>query len=1028
MIKKICHWPHLFPSLLLLLCLFLAARNYTPGTFLSGWDTLHPEFNFPLNFQRLLFSVWRPEQGFGAVSGHSAMADLPRVFILWLFHFVFPVSFLRYSYVFLCLILGPLGFYYLVLHLFKNKPLAFLGSLFYLLNLSTLQQFYVPFEMFPTQWALLPWVIYFSFLYLQKPSKKSLLLFCLATIFSTPQAYAAHLWYPFFGAYLLFVLIFGYLHHRQFKAPLIILGLTLVLNSFWLLPNLYYIKTSSQNPEQNQQNRLHSQEFLLQNRLTGTIGDTALIKGFYFNWEAFNFPDQEFQQLMPQWRDHVSNFDVQIIGYALFLISLGGLILAFRHRHPLLIPLTPFFIIPFILLCNRVFPFNLLFDFLLRFPLLQEVLRFIFTKLSTLLIFGQAIFFAYGLETIIHKFSLKAVSFVLIVSLFVYVLPMFNGQLISPLMRVNIPQSYFDFWKFAETQPSGRTLALPLNDPAGWIYTTWGYQGSGLIWFGYPQSITDRDNDRWQFINEEAYREFNTSLYSYDAVNFLHTLQKYKINYILWDQSNTTALPKNRDSITAVSETTNILHLLQQQGYLTSLGQFGTISYYRLNSAVSDIELDSGLPNITPFYHWSSLDPAYTNSDYLTDSSTPSRYFPFRQILTSDNRLDSSLVSLTPSSSGWQLSLPQSTTPYYLPLKTLTSPLPSLVSASLNSTSTSVILNYQLPLPQEITSRLSIQTSIPFSLKKPLAAANLNDSVLLFNSPATIVPLFPNRSNYLNGQPFDLGLGSLDTITSTNVALTLPSFDFTASQIFDANYFEPGLVPDIKTSSVSLSCNSDITHNFNLHLSNLSHHQAYLIAVKSSFQSGLPLRLCFQNSYSGNCIVQDELSHFSTPSWDFFFAPSLDNNIGYNFSLSAISVANVLSQSHVEAVSIIPIPYDFLSHISTSAPAANSTTLDYPSTSYFNHSLFAVNLPSTVSSQTLVFNQSFNSDWLAFTLQGFKPTFIGHHLLINNWANGWQLSGSSTSTTVYIFFWPQLLETFGLFLVLIIFVIIFFRR
>jgi len=103
-----------FPLLIILIAGLLAWQNYTPGTILSGWDTLHPEFNFGLAFERAIFGVWRPEQGVGALAIHSHMSDLPRIVFLWLSSFVLPVNFLRYFYFFTTLALGPLGVYFFV--------------------------------------------------------------------------------------------------------------------------------------------------------------------------------------------------------------------------------------------------------------------------------------------------------------------------------------------------------------------------------------------------------------------------------------------------------------------------------------------------------------------------------------------------------------------------------------------------------------------------------------------------------------------------------------------------------------------------------------------------------------------------------------------------------------------------------------------------------------------------------------------------------------------------------------------------
>ncbi|MGB9637555.1 MAG: hypothetical protein ACPLY7_02030, partial [Microgenomates group bacterium] len=128
---------NLWPVLLAVITGFLCFLNYTPGTWLSGWDTLHPEFNFPLNFQRIL-SVWHEEQGLGTFPGHAQAAELPRLIVLWLASLVLPVSFLRYFYFFACLILGPLGIYFFLKKVIftkekeiKKSILSFLGGLFY---------------------------------------------------------------------------------------------------------------------------------------------------------------------------------------------------------------------------------------------------------------------------------------------------------------------------------------------------------------------------------------------------------------------------------------------------------------------------------------------------------------------------------------------------------------------------------------------------------------------------------------------------------------------------------------------------------------------------------------------------------------------------------------------------------------------------------------------------------------------------------------------------------------------------------
>ena len=149
-------------SILTLITITLSLANFTPNTILSGWDTLHPEFNFPLAISRSLSSAYQEHQGLGAVSAQSHLGDLPRILFLNLVSVVVPVESIRYFYIFLMLVLGPLGVYFFLKELFSQvsekadyRTPAFMGALFYLCNLSVVQHFVVPLEMFVTLFGLL---------------------------------------------------------------------------------------------------------------------------------------------------------------------------------------------------------------------------------------------------------------------------------------------------------------------------------------------------------------------------------------------------------------------------------------------------------------------------------------------------------------------------------------------------------------------------------------------------------------------------------------------------------------------------------------------------------------------------------------------------------------------------------------------------------------------------------------------------------------------------------------------------------
>ncbi len=816
-------------TLLTLICL----ANYSPHTFLTGWDTLHPEFNFPVNFQRLVHGVWRPEQGLGAVAGHSHMSDLPRVTFLWLEHFFLPLNFLRYSYVFLCLYLGTFGFYFLVQKLFKQPTIAFLGACLYLFNLGTLQQFLVPFEMFPTQWAFLPWVFLLTIqiLSVRSPKKFFIFLFALANLLATPQAYAAHLWYTFFLFWLLFCLSYHFILKSKLRLIFQLTTLILLTNSFWLLPNLYYAFTQSQIPIKNLNNQLHTPEFLLANRSTGNLLDTSFLKGFYFNWEIYNIPSKHVVPLTLSWDQHLANPLFIILATSLFTLSLLGIILSFLEKNHQVFSFAPIYLVCLALLLNNTSPFRYFFDVLLSLPFLGEVLRFSFSKLSVATVFTWAIFTTYSLHFLLSHFHLTKKYFVGLVSLLLiyFSYPYFQGQLIHPLVRQSIPESYFQLYNYLNQQTPGRILTLPLHESTGWVYHNWGYQGSGFLWFGLKQSVLDRDFDRWSPQNEQSYSKFFNSLYSQDPQKLLLSLEKYQVKYLLWDQSIITTDSKNSSSILFKPQTQEILDQLVLQNQLKKLPNFGSIQLYELTKLNTTTSVNNAI----------------------------------------------------------------------LPIHLTTKP----------------------------------------------------------DNPTT------------------------------------PLYSFSAKQLSTSN---PSLA--LSQNQEHLTINSDIQkkQGLKVEFANTPHSQSYLLAIKSKYISGLPLRICLKNSYNQICTLYHQTTKFTNFNWDYYFVPTLDSQSGYELSLDSIAVANFGSQNQLQQI-------ELYAYTPTTTP------------------------PYLLDPDKYVYlYQSYSPGWLALSISPSNIQLLSPHLLANSWANAWKLPDSRhpelvSGSTIYIFFWPQILEYLGFGLIILTF-------
>lgn len=594
--KAIFNRHTVFPWILILISAFLCWKSWVPGTWLSGWDTLHPEFNFGLSFERILNGVFRAEQGVGAVAAHAHMSDLPRVILLFLSSIVIPESVLRYLFISLCLVAGVLGVYFFVKKiLLEEKPnsgtLAFLGALFYLLNLGTLQHFYVPFEMFTVHYAALPWLFFLATKYLTHQGSKNLWWFGIITVLSTPMAFASTLWFAYFLALILYLAIF---FRGHFRKMLILVFMTLAINSFWLLPNVYFVLSGNANLVQEaKSNKIFSQEAFSYSQSYGTIADTLIFKNFLFDWAVYDGKNS-FGYLFSGWREHIDSRETQFLGGILTAVVLLGLCFGVISRNKASLALILPVAMAVVFLINQNPPLDGLFSaFREKIPLFSEALRFPFTKFSIILMFGFSCFFALGQRAVVYlidkvgwkKLTVSVLTIQLLIFpiiFYIYMKPAFGGDFISAKVQVKIPQEYFEMFKWFDTQPQeGRVANFPVNNLFGWIYYTWGFQGAQFISFGIKQPLLDRDFDRWNPQNEQYFREMSYAVYSQNSELLSQVIQKYQIKYLLLDRN--VANPGSGQDKTALFYD-QAESLFAANNKIRPVRQFGKISVYEVKS------------------------------------------------------------------------------------------------------------------------------------------------------------------------------------------------------------------------------------------------------------------------------------------------------------------------------------------------------------------------------------------------------------------------------------------------------------
>ena len=554
------HLPESF--LVLILCL-LCIKNYTPSTFLTGWDNLMPELNIWLNLKRSLFAVWQQYQGLGLVGGMAHATDLIRQLIILPFTLFLPTNLIRYLWHFAMLFFGTFGIFYL---LKKNKfssLISFISALFYLLNFGSIQYFWVAFEPFSTFWGFFPWLIYFLLNYLQSPVKNNLKKLILINILAIPSFYVQTIFIvyliciflvlisfiiqrdnQFFGAESSEINIEGREHRKNLivEATKIFLIIFLI-NSFWLLPQLYFLKNNLQNPVAGIGNFMSNEETFARNQVRGNLSDFLLLRGYYYDFSSNGKP------LMSPWLVHFSNQYFLACGYLISFFIILGLLSLLSHSKKFNLISTSllfFFLLSCVALLSNLNPFMEFNSLLRTLPLINQIFRSPWTKFLVPASFTFSLLLAYGLNflsSFLKEIKYSPIisnlsSYLVLISLLLFSFPIFKGNYFSNDIRQKIPNEYFEIFSFFKSQnPTGRIANLPQGSFWGWTNYKWDISGSGFLWYAIENPILDRAFDAWNLKNEQYYWELSHALQSKDPILLENILSKYSIEFLIFDNN-----------------------------------------------------------------------------------------------------------------------------------------------------------------------------------------------------------------------------------------------------------------------------------------------------------------------------------------------------------------------------------------------------------------------------------------------------------------------------------------------------------
>ncbi|HCM38210.1 MAG: hypothetical protein UV61_C0019G0038 [Candidatus Gottesmanbacteria bacterium GW2011_GWB1_43_11] len=973
--QKFTSWAKKNWGIFVLLAVELAIifTNFKPGTYLMGWDNVMPELNFRANLVRNLWGVWQEHRGLGLYDGMSHIALTIHTLFLWSVSLVLPQNLLRYFFQFLMHFLGCAGIYVLLMHLKQDdkhvRLISLAGGLFYQLNLATIQMFYTPLEVFSVHFAALPWLALTLIAYLKQGSKRTLGLFLLVSLLTTPQYFVTTLFLTTLILILSLILTYSFSGLKQkqgrwfFKRSAIALGGFILVNLFWLLPYIYGLPHNAPVIAQAKINQMSSQEIFVRNQAFGDIVNVFLLRGFSLDYVDLNQNNKP-QLLMQPWRNYINQPLVLILSITLGLISVWGLIKCLvqksKTQNSLSWPLSAFgltFLMGFWMLGTNIPLLRESVGYLRsHIPFFAEIFRFSFTKGSLLFAFSYSIFLALGMTELLHAFSKsRAIQRVFLagfifLSIVIVSLPVFTGHLFYANLRIKLPPAYPALFKYmGQLDPASRVAILPQPEYWSWKHYSFGYRGSGFLWYGLNQPLLDRAFDPWSQQNENYFWELSYAIYAKDALKFANVSAKYDVGYLILDE-NLLSTGNNRSLFIDETKT-----LLSQVPAIKRIAQFDKLTIYERVGLTSNsfVQVGQNLPSVSPPYSWTDFDLAYQElGNYQTAQSALDYIYQYRSLFTKRavsqrefhvTETPDQLI-LSPVAQGQQIALPRSTTLVYT------------------------------------------SDSVP----------DLNPAKV------TQCDLFRN--------------GTTEAKTKSDQQTAYLEF----------------------TATNQRSCLS-----FNI--PQLEHRNGFLVAVTSKHVSGRPLLISLINQTAKHVELETLLPE--TPTWEtsyLILPPLTSDGLGYNVYLLNDAIGDIPSINDISRIQVYKFPYPELTHLKSS-PSNNPIETQVSKTISVLHpnpAEYWVEIPGKNKDKTLILNQSYNAGWVAFAKTQEFPYFqrLKDHVLVNNWANAWFLEEEpksadqapfdpstnssekdqsklrrrwNESLTIYIFFWPQILEFIG---------------
>jgi len=876
-----------------------------------------------------------------------------------------------------------------------------------------------------------------------------------------------------------FLILVNIIKTRKFKPSLKVILVLLFANLFWLLPYSYSAFNTAENITNSRINQFSSEEIFFRNKTFGNFQSVVALKGFMA--DTIELDPETFRNtyFMGAWRTLTESYLYQIVYMVFLALMIFGAVLSVFKKRLAFMPYLLTFIVGFIFLANDT-PILAQFNNFIRdtFPLIGEAFRFPFTKFITVFAFSFSVLMTLGIYYLIQRFK-KFDKFIfagIFALLIIISYPAFLGNFTSPYLKLEMPMEYQELFEYMDSVDQKQRVALlPAQTFWNWQYRDWGHRGSGFSWHGIQQPIFERAFDPWSPYNEQFYNEIAFAVNTRDEILFDQLIEKYDLSYFILDQHLLNSLSQkeiNYDSLRS---------FLNRSQSVDIEKDFGKIIVYRTNLTNEWVYSLNKKSTIKVFsnYDFEKVDSIYGLTDnYIGSEDNPSviNLFPslFSEKLQEDlefgvdNRINEYVLT------------PKKTKPYDLSDFILR--VPSLFETEflvpIEVEFTNGVMKLTPIHPEIYVNGVKLKTlEDPIFLRatkitnpSSITFVDTNHNIELDNTDKKAYLLNPA----LNSIKLIDRLGNTELLVLDTNTLDKRSFfaQLPEGIIKDVEIRIPKIESNLATDNIireeqyEIKTNNSVdfakpfseqdslatpqgvellardgSSELTFYLPNLYHAGSYIMLSNVDYNSGLPMRFYVDNDTQSKAEVESVFSKDKEqavvviPKTNDFFK-------GYGFHFISKSVGRELSSSTIKSVEIYPFPLRLLRSLQFIDKETFNRPVNLNPKIPIDNNKVNINLYEAEAKPNsyLVLSQAYDDGWRAYEISNQQsaisnqiakiiPFVLGdeleNHVVVNNWANGWETKEGGSTIIVYlpsyIQYHGQLLTIVGLIVLIIVY-------